>query len=71
MSRLVDLVFLIAVIVGIVLFLYGSNYYNNEAGWTGIFLFVAAILIRIIIYIYSKLNGLGKPKSQNATIPIP
>jgi hypothetical protein len=31
-----DLVFLLLGILGLVLFLYGANYYNVTVGWTGI-----------------------------------
>jgi arginine exporter protein ArgO len=31
-----DLVFLLLVILGLVLFLYGANYYSALVGWTGI-----------------------------------
>ena len=56
MSHLIDVVCLIAVISGIVLFLYGANYYNNVIGWTGVYLFVGSILARIGLFIYSRLN---------------
>jgi|GEM_PF-5849380 hypothetical protein len=37
---------------GIVLFLYGANYYNNIVGWTGVYLFAAALVIALVAYTY-------------------
>ncbi len=54
MSRLVDLTCLLAVVLGIVLFLYGANYYDNLVGWAGVYLFVGGIFARIIIFAYKK-----------------
>jgi len=39
------------VIVGIILFLYGANYYNATIGWAGIGLFVVGILCYIVLKI--------------------
>jgi hypothetical protein len=36
-----DLVLLLLVILGLVLFLYGANYYNATVGWTGVGLITA------------------------------
>jgi hypothetical protein len=36
-----DLVLLFLVILGLVLFLYGANYYNATVGWTGVGLIAA------------------------------
>jgi len=35
---------LIVFLLGIVLFLYGANYYEAVTGWIGVFLIVAAIV---------------------------
>lgn len=55
MSRRSDLVCLFAVILGVVLFLYGANYYKDFVGWSGVFLFVGGILAWVLIYVYDKL----------------
>jgi membrane-bound ClpP family serine protease len=44
------------VILGIILFLYGANYYDAVVGWAGVFLFVAGILAFLIRYIYGELT---------------
>jgi hypothetical protein len=35
---------LLAAILGIILFLYGSNYYNAVLGWAGVYLFVGVVM---------------------------
>lgn len=49
------------IILGAVLFLYGSNYYDNIVGWTGVFLIVGGILVLILLYVY---KALGKRKDK-------
>lgn len=51
------------VILGIILFLYGANYYDAVVGWTGVFLFIAGILVFLIRYIYGELTK--KVETQN------
>ena len=53
-------------IFGILLFLYGANYYSNFVGWTGVFLFVGGFLALIALYIYNTLTR-SKPavEAQN------
>jgi MFS family permease len=38
-----NLGFLLAAILGIMLFLYGGNYYNATWGWAGVYLIVGVI----------------------------
>jgi hypothetical protein len=56
-----DWLLVLLIILGIVLFLYGANYYNNVAGWFGVFLFVGSIVGWIIVYVY---RWLGSRKVQ-------
>jgi hypothetical protein len=56
-----DLVILCVGIIGIIAFLYGSNYYDDVVGWSGIFLFVGAIVAEIVLKIY---DALGKKKGN-------
>lgn len=44
-----DLVGLGLVLVGIVLFLYGANYFDALIGWAGIFLVVGGIIAEVIL----------------------
>ncbi len=55
MSR-IDWVLLIAFVVGFLLFLVGANYYNAIVGYGGIYLFIGAIAVYLIIYVYKELN---------------
>ena len=43
-----DLVIALMIIAGIVLFLIGSNYYNDIVGWLGVGLILAGIVAEII-----------------------
>ena len=40
------------VILGLVLFLYGANYYNEVVGWIGFFLIVVTIIAWIAMLVY-------------------
>jgi hypothetical protein len=44
---------LLVSVVGVVLFLYGANYYNNIVGWAGVFLFFGGIILYILWSVYS------------------
>ena len=43
-------------ILGFLLFLYGSNTYNAIIGYSGLYLFIGAIVAYLIIYIYKELS---------------
>ncbi len=51
-----DIVAIIVIILGIVLFLYGSNYYDASIGWIGVGLIVVGIVAEVILEIYSALR---------------
>jgi drug/metabolite transporter (DMT)-like permease len=50
-----DIVCIILVILGIVLFLYGSNAYDAVSGYTGIGLFVGGIVLYAVLQVYKSL----------------
>jgi hypothetical protein len=54
-----SLVILLAVILGIVLFLYGANYYNAISGWSGVFLIFAGIIAYLALEAYEALRKRG------------
>ncbi|MCJ7424269.1 hypothetical protein MUP01_08380 [Candidatus Bathyarchaeota archaeon] len=54
-----DLVCLVTVIVGAVVFLYGSNYYDATFGWSGVSLVVAGLVAEIILGVYGTLRKRG------------
>lgn len=43
-------------ILGFLLFLIGANYYNAIVGYTGVYMFIGAIVAYIVIYIYKQFN---------------
>jgi drug/metabolite transporter (DMT)-like permease len=52
-------------VIGIVLFLYGANYYNAVVGWLGVFLFVGAIVAYLLLYAYKELTKKPATQPQN------
>jgi hypothetical protein len=44
-----DFACLCIIVVGIILFLYGSNYYNAVIGWAGVFFIFGGIIAEIIL----------------------
>jgi membrane-bound ClpP family serine protease len=56
MSR-ADWVFFCLLILGVILFLIGANYYNSLVGWLGVFLFVGSIVAWILLYVYNWLKN--------------
>jgi hypothetical protein len=47
-----DIILLGVVVFGIVLFLYGANYYNALVGWTGGGLVFAGFLVEVVLKVY-------------------
>ena len=47
-----DLVCIVLVLLGIGLFLYGSNAYDAVAGYTGIGLFIGGIVLYAVLQVY-------------------
>jgi len=62
MSR-ADWIFFGLLVLGIILFLIGSNYYNDAVGWLGVFLFFGSIVAWIMLYVYKSLKGRHTQKS--------
>ena len=55
-----DLVCLGVVIIGVVLFLYGANYYRVLIGWTGVYLVIGGFLLKMVLMVWESLMGLKK-----------
>ncbi|TRO44377.1 hypothetical protein E2P42_01555 [Candidatus Bathyarchaeota archaeon] len=49
-------------IVGIVLFLYGANYYDPVVGWVGVAFFAGAFVVFLALYVRGELT---KKPAQN------
>jgi len=43
-------------IVGILLFLYGANYYDSIVGWVGVALVAASLVGFLVLYVYDELT---------------
>jgi hypothetical protein len=48
-------------VLGFLLFLYGANIYNAIIGYTGIYLFIGAIVAYLVLYIYKELTKAPPP----------
>ena len=51
-----DWICIALMILGIFLFLYGANYYNNAVGWAGVLLFVLGLFGLIVLAVYNELS---------------
>ena len=51
-------------ILGIFLFLYGANFYNNIVGWSGVFLFAGGFFGLIALAVYNSLRGKPEVKTE-------
>ncbi len=50
--------FLVVVfIIGVVLFLYGANYYDPVVGWVGVAVAVAGLVGFLVLYVYDELGN--------------
>ena len=54
-----DLACLGVIIFGLVLFLYGSNYYTAAVGWTGVCLIIVGFFAEIVLQVYEALMKRG------------
>ena len=45
---------LVVVILGIVLFLYGANFYDNTVGWAGVYVFFVGIAAYVLLWVFSR-----------------
>ncbi|MDH5482543.1 MAG: hypothetical protein OEY22_06685 [Candidatus Bathyarchaeota archaeon] len=51
-----DLMYLGVIILGVILFLYGANYYDGTVGWAGVYLAIAGFLAGIGLQVYELLK---------------
>ena len=51
-------------ILGFLLFLLGANIYNAIVGYTGLYLFIGAIVAYLAIYVYKELTKKPVPTVQ-------
>ena len=51
------------VVLGLVIFLYGANYYYPTAGWFGIYLCIGGVLAFLALRVYKELTKKAKPQN--------
>ena len=51
-----DTVCLIIVIMGLLIFLYGANYYSELAGWSGIILVAFGVFVEVALTVYGSVT---------------
>lgn len=51
-----DFVCLSVVLVGVVLFLYGANYFNTAVGWTGVYAMIGGLVGEIVLKVYENIT---------------
>jgi len=51
-----DWICIALIILGIFLFLYGANYYNNAVGWAGVLIFAFGFFGLIVLAVYNVLK---------------
>ncbi len=61
----VDVVCALLIVLGLLLFLYGANYYVDFAGWAGLGLFIGGF----VVYFAWKLYELFRRKKGNVQKP--
>jgi membrane-bound ClpP family serine protease len=58
-----DWLCVLMIILGVILFLVGSNIYNGGVGWVGVLLFVAGIAGLILLFVYNMMRRHGEKSS--------
>lgn len=51
-------------IVGFLLFVYGANIYNAIVGYTGLYMFIGAVVAYLLIYAYKEFTKTPAPPPQ-------
>ena len=54
--RWANLACLSVIILGVVLFLYGANFYDSNVGWVGVYLLSGGVLAFLVLYVYGELS---------------
>jgi hypothetical protein len=56
-----NLIFIFVIVLGMILFLYGSAIYVALIGWIGVYFIIGGILLFLVLYLY---NGLFTKKQD-------
>jgi len=66
-----DWICVVLMILGVFLFLYGANYYDNVVGWAGVYLFVIGFFGLVILAIYRELSKVKPEVESEAVVEAP
>lgn len=58
-----DLACLSVIILGVIMFLYGANYYDASIGWAGVYIVIIGLIARVILIAWDKFG-----KSDNVSM---
>ncbi len=51
-----DLVCLVVIVTGAILFLYGANYYEPWTGWAGVYLVILGLTVKLLLMVWEYLK---------------
>ena len=51
-----EIVCVCVIVIGVILFLYGANYYNAAIGWSGFSLVISGFFAGIVLKIYERVK---------------
>jgi len=51
-----EIVCICVIVVGVILFLYGANYYNAVIGWAGFSLIIGGFFAEIVLKVYESVK---------------
>jgi len=51
-----EIVCVCVIVVGVILFLYGANYYNAVIGWAGFSLIIGSFFAEIVLKVYESVR---------------
>jgi hypothetical protein len=54
-----EMLYICAIVIGVILFLYGANYYDAIVGWTGFSLIVGGFLAEVVSKVYEQVRKKG------------
>ena len=52
----------VLIVSGVILFLYGANFYVSTVGWVGLYIFLLGVVSLVALYVYGEL---AKKDTQN------
>jgi hypothetical protein len=56
-----DLACLSVIILGVIMFLYGANYYDASIGWAGVYIIIIGLIARVILIVWDRFRKSDSP----------